>query len=641
MNEWEQNPPVEAEEGQTPEWAANPPVEETPPKPEGGFISAAVQPLGSMVKGVGQAAEDIATASKLPTLQRIAARTKEAGKKFEEEHAPSVTGFKEVVEHPGQFLEEAAGQGLGQVGVAAGLGMLGKALGYAATKSPAAANVVGTALANVPMFLQDYGQTRERQEEKGETNIPAAIASSTVNTAIEQFGGIRPGLLISPKKLAEDVAEGLAGKTVKEGAKTIAKQAFKGGTSEALEELAQNPIQDIAVGDNPLNPENIQNTLFGAAAAFPAGALFGAGETAFKYRDQKQALNAIKAFDPDAIDPKIPGGPEQLITGIGTAKRLLDEKAAGEDDAWLQEKLTKANDKLKAFNDSVEAIGGAPVTSPAAKEVEFAPAPEAPVIPERLRRAAAKVNVPIEDTDTVASLVPKIREAAIGIRKKPEATIEQKLAAIEGERAATQTPIREFLNAHVKASKTEGKPTVLSEAAITAIDAGAAEEAVTAAEPVGEAAEAKRAEIAPKVVPEAEAPEGVPKEPEVAPEVPKVAPKALEGVPKEPEVVPKALEGVPEALKVAPEVPKVAPKALEGAPIEPQVAPKALEGVPETLKVAPEAPPITVKPTEEIPSDQGPYPTPQAAEKEKTLASLRELRNRVQACISGESSYAT
>lgn len=251
------------------------------PKPEGGFTSSLANVGGSTLAGAGQVLKDVGVNS----LGDSALRT---GKAIQDANQPAVQGFSDIVDHPGKYIAESAGQMAGQAGVALAGGLAGRAIGtglgaLTGPLAPVAVPVLGAAGAylggNLPMLAQEYGGERQQQAQKGIDDKGRALTGAVATTAIENLGGFKPGGM---GNLAKNAVDSLAGKTFGEGAKVVGKEMLKSGLAEGAEEIPQQYTGAYGAGTDIKDlgtAENLQEGLFGAAMAFPGGALFGAGNT--------------------------------------------------------------------------------------------------------------------------------------------------------------------------------------------------------------------------------------------------------------------------------------------------------------------------------------------------------------------------
>jgi len=128
----------------------------------------------------------------------------------------------------------------------------------------------------------------------------AIVAGAAATTAIENLGGFKPGGMAGQgKKIISD----LAGKTTKEAVKTLVKKGVKSGVSEGLEEIPQQYTGAYGGGTDikDLNTtENAQDAAFGAAMAFPGGAMFGSVNTVSDHYKAKrnEALDQTASTGP-------------------------------------------------------------------------------------------------------------------------------------------------------------------------------------------------------------------------------------------------------------------------------------------------------------------------------------------------------
>ena len=252
-----------------------------PNKDQGGFLSSAAGVGGSLLKGTGQALKDVGVTG-------LGEAAIQKGADIEERNRPTVQSFSDIPEHPGKWISESAGQMAGQAGAALAGGLTGRAIGMglgaltgpaAPVVSPILGAVGGYLGGNAPMLLQEYGSEREQQAQAGIDDKGRALAGAALTTGIENIGGFKPGGMAGAGK---QVFSDIAGKSLKEGAKIVGKKMLKSGVEEGLEEIPQQytgawgggqDVKDLATA------QNLEQGLFGAAMAFPGGALFGGANT--------------------------------------------------------------------------------------------------------------------------------------------------------------------------------------------------------------------------------------------------------------------------------------------------------------------------------------------------------------------------
>jgi len=277
-------------------------LKDTPPKEQaadkGGFIKAAKSVAGSTLAGTGRGLKDVG----LDTVGDLAL---EKGKEIQDNNKPAINSLGDIADHPGKWASESVGQMAGQAGAALAAGTVGAYIGgglgvlagpFAPVAVPALAAAGGYIGGNLPMLAQEYGSEREQQLAKRIDDKGRALEGAVATTAIENLGGFKPGGMAGAGK---QIVSDLAGKSVKEGAKILAKKSLQSGLSEAAEEIPQQYTGAYGAGTDiqDLNTkENAQDAAFGAAMAIPSGAMFGSGNTLLNHykSDQAEKLAELK-----------------------------------------------------------------------------------------------------------------------------------------------------------------------------------------------------------------------------------------------------------------------------------------------------------------------------------------------------------
>lgn len=244
-----------------------------------GFWSAARSGVASYATGLGRAMEDMGAESAGGGLRRY-------GEDVQFRNPTTIHSFSDFANDPWQGVKEFTGQALGSTGPALipYVGQAGKAGALLGTAGRLAA---GTAISSVPA----YGEIRSKQDQEGIDNPWAAAGGALATGAVEQAGGIqrvlRPG---SAARFATDFARSPMRTAAKAGLRTMAE--------EGAEELVQSPIQQYAGGQNPLAPEQLQETAFsgfaGAVGSLGFGA-FGGARAGLQHRQYNQAWDAEQA----------------------------------------------------------------------------------------------------------------------------------------------------------------------------------------------------------------------------------------------------------------------------------------------------------------------------------------------------------
>ena len=254
-----------------------------PKKDVGGFTAAAKRAVGAGIQGVGQMGADF-----IPGVDQGNA-LQQYGKGVVDANAPAITGLGDIAERPGMALKEASGNVAGSVGTAVGLRALGQGITLASPFTgpfaPAVAAVGQGVSWGSPILagmLPSFGGIRERQIEKD----PNAV-DSTGSKVAALTGGAAVGMLekFGPEgwataALNKDARKALIGKFT--GTTTLGRMGMAGGKGALIEgttEMIQNPIEQMASGDNPLTAEALKDTMFagamGAIGGGTVGSLFG------------------------------------------------------------------------------------------------------------------------------------------------------------------------------------------------------------------------------------------------------------------------------------------------------------------------------------------------------------------------------
>ena len=226
---------------------------------DAGALSAAKNVGGGILSGVGRELKDVG-------LDSVGGEIKRTGDEIQADNPHYVTDLAGIAENPGLFLRESAGSMGAQVAAGLAAGVPGRLVGGA---------LGGAIASNVPIQAQSYGGNRAEQDRKGINKPELALLASLASVGVERLGGFKPG--------ANPLAgvDALAGKTLGEAAKHVAKKAGASGLSEGLEEIPDQYISDIGGGtpvDKVFTKDNAKQAAFGALSAFPGGALFGGGQ---------------------------------------------------------------------------------------------------------------------------------------------------------------------------------------------------------------------------------------------------------------------------------------------------------------------------------------------------------------------------
>ena len=280
------------------------------PPVKGGLVASAKQAIGSTIKGAGQAAADF-----LPGVGQDNA-LKTYGRSVVDANPTAVHSLADLKANPLTGVAEATGNAGGSMGAMLGARALGTGITAAAPfTGPAAPLVAGIgqgiawlgpmAAAALPSFggirEQQIKDDPNRQDSIGAKAL-AAAGAGTVGLIESKFGPQEWALSAMSKEGRGQLAEKFAAKTL---GGSVAKGAAKGAAIEGAEEIAQNPIEQIASYQNPLTADNLKDTAFsGVMGALGGGVLGGASGAAFrKGAENKPAATPEVAPVAPAINP--------------------------------------------------------------------------------------------------------------------------------------------------------------------------------------------------------------------------------------------------------------------------------------------------------------------------------------------------
>lgn len=313
---------------------------------KGGLVASAKQAIGSTIKGAGQLAADF-----VPGVGQDNPLAK-YGQSVVDANPTRVTDFASLKENPLTAVTEATGNAAGSMGAMLGARVLGQGITAASPLAgPAAPLVAGLGQAvswagpAAVAALPSFGGIRERQIQKDPNaadsmsdKLKAAIGAGAVGAIESRFGPQEWAVTAMTKEGRNALAEKFAANSL---AGSVAKGAAKGAAIEGAEELAQNPIEQVAAGDNPLAAENLKDTAFGGVmGALGGGVLGGASGAGFR----KQADAAKQPTQPPgsveeppapvtpsnslAVEQQILAEQEQMAAGINPADGPLSAAAS-------------------------------------------------------------------------------------------------------------------------------------------------------------------------------------------------------------------------------------------------------------------------------------------------------------------------
>jgi len=312
-----------------------------PAEVEGGLAASAKQTLGQTVKGIGQAAADY-----IPGVSQDNAVTR-YGQEVVEANPTVVKGFRDIVRNPGKTVTEALGNALPSVGLGVGLRAAGMGLTALSPAAGPLAPVVAAAGQGLawggPILaaaLPSYSGIREAQIEKGGENVDdprskllATLGAATVGAIEQRFGPQNWAQLAISKEGRAKLAGMMAGDSFWG---KIGKGALKGAAVEGSEELAQNPIEQLAAYEDPTTAKSLEETAFGGVMGAVGGGVLGGG---FGITGtNKKTDPAVEKVQTDALNTVLPEGAtldkleggEATVT-IQTASGTTTVTAAPED----------------------------------------------------------------------------------------------------------------------------------------------------------------------------------------------------------------------------------------------------------------------------------------------------------------------
>lgn len=287
---------------------------------------------GRTASGFGQIAADLPGADQGNALQQY-------GQGVEERNASSIQNLQDVIDRPGAAFGAATGNAAGSVTTMLGARAVGSAItaagGYLVPANP----LIGGAVAGLGQLIswggpvatlvaQSYGGIRQRQIEdnpEAAGGLGAKLAAGTggvASAAIERLGGgerladvlLRGGKGALTKEVGKEGAKQAAATTYGGALRNlvtgpVARTALRSSVTEAGEELLQNPIEQAAAFQNPLAPESLQDTAFGAAMGLLGGAGVGGAFGALTPRGKP-------TVDPGAVsDDDLKGTVDGALSG--------------------------------------------------------------------------------------------------------------------------------------------------------------------------------------------------------------------------------------------------------------------------------------------------------------------------------------
>ncbi|OQA30319.1 MAG: hypothetical protein BWY57_02915 [Betaproteobacteria bacterium ADurb.Bin341] len=206
--------------------------------------------------------------------------------------ANPLTGVAEVTGNAGTFMGSMLGARALGMGITAASPLAGPAAPLIAGLGQAVSWAGPAAAAALPSF----GGIREKQIQDDPTQqdsvgskLLAAAGAGTVGLIESKLGPNKWAEMALSKQGRDALAEKFVANSL---AGSIAKGAAKGAAIEGAEELAQNPIEQLASYQNPLTAENLKDTAFsGVMGALGGGVLGGASGAAFRGNPEKPGQN--------------------------------------------------------------------------------------------------------------------------------------------------------------------------------------------------------------------------------------------------------------------------------------------------------------------------------------------------------------
>lgn len=288
------------------------------PAPKGGLVASAKQAIGSTIKGAGQAAADF-----LPGVGQDNA-LKTYGQSVVDANPTAVHSLADLKANPLTGVAEATGNAGGSMGAMLGARALGTGITAAAPFTGPAAplvagigQVVSWAGPAAAAALPSFGGIREKQIQDDPTQQDsigakalAAAGAGTVGLIESKLGPNKWAEMAMSKQGRDALAEKFVAKSL---TGSIAKGAAKGAAIEGAEEIAQNPIEQIASYQNPLTADNLKDTAFsGVMGALGGGVLGGASGAAFRKGADNKPLAPPEVAPADQSIPYAPTTVEEV-----------------------------------------------------------------------------------------------------------------------------------------------------------------------------------------------------------------------------------------------------------------------------------------------------------------------------------------
>lgn len=307
-----------------------------PPQIEGGFFPAAKQAVGSFIKGAGQVASDV-----IPGVDQNNAVSR-YGQGLIDANPTAIRSLEDIASRPLTAVTEATGNAVPSMGGMVAARALGQGITAAAPLAGPFAPAVALAGQAVSWLgpaaiagLPSYGGIRDKQILHDPTNqddwkakAVAGLGAAAVGAIEQKFGPQQWAMGMLTKEGRTALAEKFAETSL---AKSIGFGLAKGAAIEGAEELAQNPIEQLASFENPTTPESIKETVFGGAMGAIGGGVLGGAAGAIAPRKQKTA-DAIAAIgDSKTADEAIRAAALAVAANAGQQWQDLGIRTPAED----------------------------------------------------------------------------------------------------------------------------------------------------------------------------------------------------------------------------------------------------------------------------------------------------------------------
>lgn len=247
---------------------------------ESGFTQSALNSAGRTIKGAGQVGSDFLGADKDNAITQY-------GQKLLDNNPLWVKKLEDIKDEPFLAFKEASGNSVPSMGAMVGVSAVGAGIASLAPLTGPAAPIVA-AVGTVVQWLgpaavaalPSYSGIRDAQilkdpknEADAKSKAIAAIGASAVGAIEVAFGPQQWAIAMLTK-------EGRAAMARKFASTSIGEAAIKGGLKGALvegsEEIAQNPIEQLASYEDPTTKKNLLDTAFGGAMGAIGGSFPGA-----------------------------------------------------------------------------------------------------------------------------------------------------------------------------------------------------------------------------------------------------------------------------------------------------------------------------------------------------------------------------